>query len=43
MDTSGLSPTATEYANLLANEIRDLPEARLKEMLAYLKRGGADK
>ncbi|MEX1035117.1 MAG: helix-turn-helix domain-containing protein [Sneathiella sp.] len=37
VDTSGLSPVATEFANLLANEIRRLPEARLKEMLAYLK------
>ncbi|GLQ04924.1 helix-turn-helix domain-containing protein [Sneathiella chinensis] len=37
VDTSGLSPTATEYANILSREIRTLPEARLQEMLAYLK------
>ncbi|MFC4271675.1 helix-turn-helix domain-containing protein [Sneathiella chungangensis] len=37
LDTSGLSPTATEFANLLAAEIRALPEPRLREMLAYLK------
>lgn len=36
IDTSGLSPTATEYANLLAKEIRNLSEARLQEMLTYL-------
>ncbi|OUR80489.1 transcriptional regulator [Alphaproteobacteria bacterium 46_93_T64] len=37
VDTSGLSPAATEYANLLAREIRNLPEPRLSEMLEYLK------
>ncbi|MBL4740151.1 MAG: helix-turn-helix transcriptional regulator [Sneathiella sp.] len=37
VDSSGLSSTATEYANLLAKEIRNLPEARLQEMLAYLQ------
>ncbi|WP_169566621.1 helix-turn-helix domain-containing protein [Sneathiella limimaris] len=37
LDTSGLSPTATEYANLLAREIRNLSEPRLGEMLEYLK------
>ncbi|MEH6496738.1 MAG: helix-turn-helix domain-containing protein [Pseudomonas marincola] len=37
LDTSGLSPTATEYANLLAREIRNLSEPRLSEMLEYLK------
>jgi transcriptional regulator with XRE-family HTH domain len=37
IDTSGLSPTATEYANMLAREIRNLSEPRLQEMLAYLK------
>ncbi|MBE7636059.1 helix-turn-helix domain-containing protein [Sneathiella sp. P13V-1] len=37
VDTSGLSPTATEYANLLAREIRNLSEPRLQEMLEYLK------
>jgi transcriptional regulator with XRE-family HTH domain len=37
LDTSGLSPTATEYANLLAREIRNLSEPRLAEMLEYLK------
>ena len=37
LDTSGLSPTATEYANLLSREIRNLSEPRLAEMLEYLK------
>lgn len=37
LDTSGLKPVATEFANLLAAEIRTLPEPRLREMLAYLK------
>jgi transcriptional regulator with XRE-family HTH domain len=37
LDTSGLSPTATEYANLLARDIRNLPKSRLEEMLNYLK------
>lgn len=37
VDTSGLSPTATEYSNLLAKEVRNLSEARLQEMLTYLK------
>ncbi len=37
VDTSGLSPASTEYANLLAREIRNLSEARLHEMLNYLK------
>lgn len=37
VDTSGLNPLATEYANLLANRIRDLPEPALAEMLQYLK------
>lgn len=43
VDTSGLSSTATEYANLLANEVRALPEARLKEMLAYLNSNRSEK
>ncbi len=37
LDTSGLSPTATEYANLLAREIRNLQEPRLLQMLNHLK------
>ncbi|MCR9212788.1 MAG: helix-turn-helix domain-containing protein [Proteobacteria bacterium] len=37
LDTSGLSPTATEYANLLAREIRNLQEPRLQQMLNSLK------
>jgi len=41
LDTSGLSPTATEYANLLAREVRTLSEPRLKEMLSYLKKSAA--
>ncbi len=42
VDTSGLSPLATEYANLLALRIRDLPERHLREMLAYLKSIGSE-
>ncbi|MCF8466844.1 MAG: helix-turn-helix domain-containing protein [Sneathiella sp.] len=37
VDTSGLSPVATEFANLLARQIRTLPEPRLREMLKFLK------
>ena len=37
IDTSGLSPTATELANRLSEKIRDLPEADLQKLLAVLK------
>lgn len=37
VDTSGLSPQATELANRLARRIRDLPEARIAELLALIE------
>lgn len=37
VDTAGLSPRATELANLLAERIGDLSEDDLAEMLAKLK------
>ncbi len=37
IDTAGLSPLATELANRLQSEIKDLPEERLLEMLSLLK------
>ncbi len=37
IDTSGLSPTATELANRLQRCIRQLSEARLQELLARLE------
>ncbi|MBY0337873.1 MAG: helix-turn-helix domain-containing protein [Acetobacteraceae bacterium] len=37
VDTAGLSPEATELANLLARRIRDLPEGRVRALLAALK------
>ena len=36
IDTGGLSPKATELANLLAQRIADLPEERLEAMIAML-------
>lgn len=36
VDTSGLSPRATELANLLARRIRDLPEERVEALLRLL-------
>jgi transcriptional regulator with XRE-family HTH domain len=36
VDTSGLSPRATELANQLARRIRDLPEERVEAMLRLL-------
>lgn len=39
IDTSGLSPAATELANRLAERIRDLPEQRLTALLALLREG----
>lgn len=37
IDTSGLSPVATEFANLLAERIAGLSEAELAAMLARLR------
>ncbi len=37
IDTSGLSPAATELANRLARRIRDLPEERLGQMLELIR------
>ncbi|MDQ1081166.1 helix-turn-helix domain-containing protein [Pseudoroseomonas cervicalis] len=39
IDTSGLSPEATELANLLSGRIRTLPEARVKRLLEILREG----
>lgn len=36
VDTSGLSPRATELANQLARRIRDLPEERVEAILRLL-------
>ncbi len=36
VDTSGLSPEATELANRLARQIRDLPEETILRMLGEL-------
>ncbi len=38
IDTSGLSPEATLFANRLSRVIMDLPDATLMEMNALLKR-----
>ena len=38
VDTSGLSPEATELANELAQRIRKLPTEKVKALLAALKR-----
>ena len=40
IDTSQLSPAATELANRLAVKISELDEARLEEMLELLERPG---
>jgi transcriptional regulator with XRE-family HTH domain len=37
VDTSGLTPEATELANELAGRIRKLPEAKVKALLEMLK------
>ena len=42
VDTSGLSPTATELANRLAVKIRELPDETLERWLAELKNGTPD-
>ncbi len=39
VDTSGLSPEATELANELANRIRKLPTEKVRALLAALKEG----
>jgi transcriptional regulator with XRE-family HTH domain len=41
VDTSGLSPAATEFANLLAETIRRVDDATIAELRAVLARGGA--
>ena len=38
IDTAGLSPKATELANRLARDIRDLPERRLDRLLTEMSR-----
>jgi transcriptional regulator with XRE-family HTH domain len=37
VDTAGLSPRATELANLLARRIRDLPEERVEAILRLIE------
>ena len=37
VDTAGLSPEATEFANMLAERIADLPDELIKDMLASVK------
>ncbi len=39
LDTSGLSPTATELANRLAERIRTLPEETVEKLLGVLGEG----
>jgi transcriptional regulator with XRE-family HTH domain len=38
IDTAGLSSTATELANALQRRIKDLPDQRLQELLALVKK-----
>ena len=40
VDTSGLTPQATEFANLLAENIADLPEDAITRMMAEVKKAG---
>lgn len=40
IDTSGLSPAATELANRLARRIRELPEERLEQLLGLIRDEG---
>jgi len=42
VDTSGLSPRATEFANLLAERIADLPDETIEKMLAAVKEETAE-
>ncbi len=37
IDTSGLTPAATELANRLARRIRDLPDERIDKMLEMVR------
>ena len=37
VDTSGLSPKATTFANLLAERIADLPEDSIERMMAEVE------
>jgi transcriptional regulator with XRE-family HTH domain len=37
VDTAGLSAKATEFANLLAEKIEDLPEEAIQRMMAKVK------
>ena len=39
VDTAGLSPRATEFANRLAERIQDLPDEAIERMLAEVKDG----
>jgi transcriptional regulator with XRE-family HTH domain len=41
VDTSGLSPKATEFANLLAERIGDLPEEAIERMLGEIAPGAS--
>ncbi|HXP97439.1 MAG TPA: helix-turn-helix transcriptional regulator [Telmatospirillum sp.] len=38
IDTAGLSPQATELANVLQRRIKDLPESRLQELLVLVRK-----
>lgn len=38
VDTAGLSPEATELANLLATKIRKLDDGKIREILAIIRR-----
>ncbi len=40
VDTSGLSPQTTEFANLLAAKIAELPEDAIARMMAEVERAG---
>ena len=40
VDTSGLTPQATEFANRLAENIAELPEDAIARMMAEVKRAG---
>ena len=42
LDTTGLSPRATLLANLMAERIRTLDEARIEQMLALLQAPSQD-
>ena len=40
VDTSGLSPEATEFANRLAEQIAELPEGAIQRMMAEVEKAG---